>query len=72
MAEKPTWKVFLDLQCPYSKICFDKLPAIKERFGTQYAITTHFIALAFHPQAFVAQSAAALIGNVQGEDPSQI
>ena len=64
---KKSWKVFFDLQCPYSKICWKNLPAIKERFQDEYEITTHLTSLAFHPQAFEAQCAATLIGAVLGE-----
>lgn len=62
MATKASWKIFLDLQCPYSKRVFDKLPELRARFGNTYDITTHFTALAFHPQAFTALCATVAVG----------
>lgn len=59
---KPSWRVFLDLQCPFSKVAYGHLPALWERFGKQFDITIHYTSLAFHPQAFTAQCAAVLIG----------
>lgn len=67
----PTWKVFFDLQCPYSKKCWENLPKIRERFGSDYEISTHLTSLAFHPQAFTAQCAATLIGNLKGAEARQ-
>lgn len=67
-AGKTAWKVFLDLQCPFSKAAFAKLPALRERFGASYEISTHITSLAFHPQAFTAQCAATLLGGVCGPE----
>lgn len=65
---KTSWKAFVDLQCPYSKIFWGKLPSIRERFSDKYDITVHLTSLAFHPQSFTAQSAANLIQRKKGED----
>jgi protein-disulfide isomerase len=65
---KKTWKVFWDLQCPYSKANWENLPAIKERFGSEYEISVHLTSLAFHPQAFTAQCGASLIEINKGRD----
>jgi 2-hydroxychromene-2-carboxylate isomerase len=65
---KTSWKVFVDLQCPYSRILWTKLPAIRERFQDRYDITVHLTSLAFHPQAFMAQCAANLIQRKLGDD----
>ena len=64
--KKISWKIFFDLQCPYAKRCWGNLPAIRARFEKEYDITTHLTSLAFHPQAFPAQSAATLIGTKLG------
>eukprot|EP00541_Cyclophora_tenuis_P018971 CAMPEP_0116572276 /NCGR_PEP_ID=MMETSP0397-20121206/18078_1 /TAXON_ID=216820 /ORGANISM="Cyclophora tenuis, Strain ECT3854" /LENGTH=173 /DNA_ID=CAMNT_0004100571 /DNA_START=827 /DNA_END=1345 /DNA_ORIENTATION=+ len=70
-AAKKSWKIFFDLQCPYSKKCWEHLPSIKERFKEEYEITTHVTSLAFHAQAFPAQCAATLIGTQLGADARQ-
>mmetsp|Transcript_20177 Transcript_20177/g.29281 ORF Transcript_20177/g.29281 Transcript_20177/m.29281 type:complete len:111 (+) Transcript_20177:143-475(+) len=62
------WIVFWDLQCPYSKVSWQNLPAIKERFGAEYKFTIQITSLAFHPQAFTAQCGASLIETVKGRD----
>lgn len=63
-----SWKVFLDLQCPYSKKFWQNRVAIQERFGSKYSFSRHITSLAFHPQAFTAHCAAVLVGNVKGAD----
>lgn len=68
MSAKTSWKAFVDLQCPYSRIFWNKLPSIRERFSDKYDITVHLTSLAFHPQAFTAQSAANLIQRKKGDD----
>jgi protein-disulfide isomerase len=68
---KPKWHVFWDLQCPYSKISWEKLPEIRERFGIEYDFDVKLTSLAFHPQAFVGQSAACLIQNKKGSEARQ-
>ena len=64
------WKIFLDLQCPYSKVFWERLPSIQERFGSKYIFTRHITSLLFHPQAFDAHCAVhcavTLVGNVRG------
>ena len=45
-----------------------KLPAIRDRFGGDYEITTHLTSLAFHPQAFTAQCAATVASVCKGPD----
>ena len=71
MSNKIAWKVFFDLQCPYSRTCWQNLPEICKRFEDKYDITVHYTSLAFHPQAFTAQCAANLIGGMVGEDARQ-
>jgi len=61
-------KVFWDLQCPYSKTSWEKLAAIKERFGSEYDISIHISSLLFHPQAFTAQCGFSLIEGNKGRD----
>ena len=68
MSSKISWKVFFDLQCPYSKVCWKNLPAIRARFQDKYDFSIVITSLAFHPQAFTGQCAATLIGNVKGPE----
>jgi 2-hydroxychromene-2-carboxylate isomerase len=63
-----TWKVFWDLQCPYSKDSWKNFPAIKEKFGSEYTFEICLTSLAFHPQAFDAQCGASLIETKKGRD----
>jgi 2-hydroxychromene-2-carboxylate isomerase len=63
-----SWKVFWDLQCPYSKSSWKNLAAIRERFGGEYDFTIYITSLAFHPQAFTAQCGASLIEKNKGRD----
>jgi len=65
---KKTWRIFFDLQCPYSRKCWQNLPAIKERFGDSYDILVSYTSLLIHPQAFTAQCAATLVGTLKGEE----
>jgi len=62
------WKVFWDLQCPYSRANWKALPAIKERVGSEYEFEVSLTSLLFHPQAFSAQCAANLIEAKKGLD----
>lgn len=66
--EKPKWQVFWDMQCPYSKISWERLPEIREHFGTEYDFEIKLTSLAFHPQSFMAQSAASLIERHKGSE----
>jgi protein-disulfide isomerase len=72
MSTKKTWKIFFDLQCPYSRKCWQNLPAIKEKFAGSYDISVSYTSLAFHPQAFTAQCAATLVGMLKGEEARQM
>lgn len=65
---KPTWKVVWDLQCPYSKTSWEKLPEIRGRFGEEFDFEIKLTSLAFHPQAFPAQCAACLVETKKGSD----
>jgi protein-disulfide isomerase len=65
---KPVWKVFWDIQCPYSKVSWEKLPEIRERFGNEYDFEIKLTSLVFHPQAFPAQCAASLVETKKGSD----
>eukprot|EP00339_Tiarina_fusa_P019982 CAMPEP_0116996346 /NCGR_PEP_ID=MMETSP0472-20121206/181_1 /TAXON_ID=693140 ORGANISM="Tiarina fusus, Strain LIS" /NCGR_SAMPLE_ID=MMETSP0472 /ASSEMBLY_ACC=CAM_ASM_000603 /LENGTH=177 /DNA_ID=CAMNT_0004694933 /DNA_START=100 /DNA_END=633 /DNA_ORIENTATION=+ len=65
---KTSWKVFWDLQCPYSKASWTNLPAMREKFGGEYDFTISITSLAFHPQAFTAQCGASLIETTKGRD----
>lgn len=61
--KKPEWKIFFDLQCQFSRtVRLEKLDAIKKRFGNEYTITTHITSLAFHRSAFLAHTAAYMVG----------
>lgn len=62
------WKVFWDLQCPYSRNNWGKLPAIRQRFESNYTIEVHLTSLLFHPQSFPAQCAANLIHSRLGNE----
>ena len=64
--KKSTWKVFWDLQCPYSKKNWEQLASIRERFGKEYDFDIFLTSLAFHPQAFPAQCGASLIETKKG------
>jgi hypothetical protein len=66
--ERPKWQVFWDMQCPYSKTSWEKLPEIREHFGAKYDFEIKLTSLAFHPQAFMAQSAACLIERHKGSE----
>lgn len=68
---KPTWKVFVDLQCPYARKAWNRLPELKKEFGDEYDFSMHLTSLAFHPQAFVGQQAAYLIGQKVGAEAKQ-
>ena len=68
MSTKKTWKVFWDLQCPYSKKNWELLPSIKEKFAADYDFSIHLSSLLFHPQAFVGQCASHLIKAKKGEE----
>jgi protein-disulfide isomerase len=61
-----SWKVFWDLQCPYSKKNWQNLPAIQKRFENDYEFSIHLTSLAFHPQAFMAQCGASLVETYLG------
>jgi 2-hydroxychromene-2-carboxylate isomerase len=63
-----SWKVFWDLQCPYSKVNWTNFPAVKAKFGNEYDFTICITSLAFHPQAFTAQCGASLIETKKGRD----
>ena len=63
---KKSWKIFWDLQCPYSKKNWEKIAAIKEAHGDKYDFTVYITSLAFHPQAFTAQCGASLIESYKG------
>lgn len=63
---KKAWKVFWDLQCPFSRANWQQLPAIRAQHGTEYEFSIHLTSLLFHPQAFTAQCAANLVANVKG------
>ena len=65
---KHTWKVFVDLQCPFAKKCMARLPKIKERFQDKYDFSVHLTDLAFHPQAFPGHCAAYLLGVTKGPE----
>jgi 2-hydroxychromene-2-carboxylate isomerase len=69
--DKPTWKIFWDLQCPYSKKAWEKLPQLKERFGHRYEFETHITSIMFHRQDFPAHCAACLIGTHKGPRAKQ-
>jgi 2-hydroxychromene-2-carboxylate isomerase len=65
---KKSWKVFWDLQCPYSKKMWENFKEIQNRFENKYDITIYITSLAFHPQAFTAQCGASLIETMKGRD----
>jgi hypothetical protein len=63
---KTSWKVFWDLQCPYSRKNWERLVSIKKQFDTEYDFSIHLTSLAFHPQAFTAQCGASLVESCKG------
>jgi hypothetical protein len=65
---KAKWQVFWDLQCPYSKTSWEKLPEIRERFGSEYEFEIKLTSLVFHPQSFIGHSAACLIEKHKGAE----
>ena len=65
---KVSWKIFFDLQCPYSRKCWQRLPALKEAFDDKFDIQVHLTSLLFHPQAFTAQCAATWILTSKGQE----
>lgn len=65
------WKVFWDLQCPYSRANWKNLDAIKARFSAEYEFEIILTSLLFHPQAFTAQCAANLIEVKKGVESKQ-
>lgn len=68
---KTSWKIFFDLQCPYSKKCWQRLPSLREAFQDKYDMEVHLVSLLFHPQAFTAQCAATCIKLQKGQDDYQ-
>jgi protein-disulfide isomerase len=68
---KPTWKIFWDLQCPYSKKAWEQLPHLKERFGDKYEFETHITSILFHRQDFPAHCAACLVETHKGPQAKQ-
>lgn len=68
MSEKRVWKIFWDLQCPYSRKSWERLPEIKEKLGSTFDHKICLTSLLFHPQAFPAQCAASLIEGVKGTE----
>jgi len=68
MSTKKTWKVFWDLQCPYSKKNWERFSAIQSKFATEYDFSIHLTSLLFHPQAFTAQCAATLVKETKGPE----
>mmetsp|Transcript_18722 Transcript_18722/g.24461 ORF Transcript_18722/g.24461 Transcript_18722/m.24461 type:complete len:182 (+) Transcript_18722:184-729(+) len=68
MEAKIKWKVFFDLQCPYSKACWKNIPAIRKEFADTHDIEIHLTSLVFHAQAFTAQCAANLIEGYVGAE----
>jgi 2-hydroxychromene-2-carboxylate isomerase len=68
---KKTWKVFWDLQCPFSRKNWEKLPEIKKRLGDDFEFQINLTSLNFHWQAFPAQCAANLIGQKKGPEAKQ-
>ena len=67
-AKKLTWKVFWDLQCPYSHKNWSHIKDIKQAFGDKFDFEIVLTSLPFHPQAFPAQCAASLIEHQLGDD----
>lgn len=65
---KKQWKVFWDLQCPFSRKNWSKFNSIKDRFSNEYDFIVYLTSLAFHPQAFMAQSGASLIETYKGRE----
>jgi protein-disulfide isomerase len=65
---KPTWQVFWDLQCPYSRISWEKLPDIQNHFGKDFSFEIKLTSLVFHPQSFVGHGAACLIEKCKGSE----
>ena len=63
---KPTWQVYWDLQCPYSKISWQKLPELQNHFSSDYSFDIKLTSLVFHPQSFVGHGAASLIEKHKG------
>ena len=47
---------------------WNNLSSIKDTFGSEYEFTVYITSLAFHPQAFTAQSGASLIETVKGRE----
>jgi len=56
-----TWKIYLDLQCPYSKIVFDKIPQFRQHFGSIFQILIQLQAIPFHLSAFQANMGATYV-----------
>lgn len=67
-SSKPSWQVFWDLQCPYSKISWEKLPDIQNHFSNDYSFDIKLTDLVFHPQSFVGHGAACLIEKHKGSE----
>jgi len=65
---KTKWITFWDLQCPYCRIHWNHLPALRERFGDKYQMDIQLTSLAFHPHAFIGQAAANLIQRKKGDE----
>jgi len=59
--DKISWDIFLDLQCPFSKITFDKLEDYRTAFGHKFDINLHLQAIPFHLSAFQGNMGAAYV-----------
>lgn len=68
---KPTWHIFVDLQCPFAKKAWQRFPLLEERFGKDYDMSIELTSLVFHPQAFVGHQAAYLIEQHIGSKAKQ-
>lgn len=51
---KPRWEIYLDLQCPYSRTMYNKLPDLKAAFGEEFEMIVRYTALPFHFSAYPA------------------
>eukprot|EP00467_Chlorarachnion_reptans_P014204 CAMPEP_0114523324 /NCGR_PEP_ID=MMETSP0109-20121206/21229_1 /TAXON_ID=29199 /ORGANISM="Chlorarachnion reptans, Strain CCCM449" /LENGTH=210 /DNA_ID=CAMNT_0001704629 /DNA_START=75 /DNA_END=707 /DNA_ORIENTATION=+ len=58
---KKEWKVFVDLQCKYSKICWRNMPEIEAEFGGEYDFSYHLTNIAYHLNAFPAHCSVKVV-----------
>lgn len=67
-AAHPSWTVYLDLQCKYSKKCFDNLLDIREKHDGKFDISIALTALPIHFNSMIALCGAHAVKQKAGDE----